>query len=55
MNDESIPGEGLMADVKCAGHKEEFFSINSGTDPNGRLANDMDRCRHVPFHLCLPV
>ena len=38
-SDEFIPGEGLMADARCAGREEEFFRINRDADPSGRLAN----------------
>ena len=50
-SDESIPREGLMADIRCVGREEEFFNINPGADPEGRLADVADRCRHLPLHL----
>ena len=31
-SDVSIPKEGLMADTKCAGRKEEFFRIKLGAN-----------------------
>ena len=41
-SDESIPREGLMADARRAGHEEEFFNINMGVDPKGRLTDVAD-------------
>ena len=52
-SNESIPEEGLMADVKHAVHKEEFFMINSGADPMGQLTNVADHCRQLPLRLRL--
>ena len=52
---ESILGVGPIADARHAGHEKEFFRINSGADPTGRLVDVADRCRQLPFHLHLPV
>ena len=54
-NDESIPREGFMANARCTGHKEKFFSINPDAYLNGWLADVADRCRQLPFRLYLPV
>ena len=44
-SDESIPRKGLMADVRRTGREEEFFRINLGADPTGRVADVADHCR----------
>ena len=44
-SDESIPREGLMADVRHAGRGEEFLKINPGADPMDRLADVVNCCR----------
>ena len=44
-----------MADVRRASRDEEFFSINLGVDVKGRLADVVDRCKHLPLRLCLIV
>ena len=49
----SIIEEGLMADVRRAGCEEEFFSINSGANPEGQLVDVADHCRHLPLRLRL--
>ena len=54
-SDESIPGEGLMADARHASHEEEFFRINPGADPMGQLADVTDHCRQLLLHLRLPA
>ena len=54
-SDESIPGEGFMADARCTGRKEEFFKINLGANPKGQLADVVDHCRQLPLHLRLPI
>ena len=53
--DESIPGEGLMADARRVGHGEEFFRINPCADPMGWLTDVADHCRQLPLHLRLFV
>ena len=54
-SDESIPGEGLMADARRAGYGEEFFNINLGANMKGWLADVADHRRHLPLCLDLPV
>ena len=54
-SNESIPSEGLMADARRAGREVEFFRINPSADPKGRLVDVVNRCRHLPLHLRLPV
>ena len=53
--DSSIPREGLMADAKCTGREVEFFIIDSGADPMGRLADVSNCCKQHPLHLRLPI
>ena len=53
--DESVLGEGLMADARRAGREEESFRINSSPDSTGRLADVADNCRQLPLHLHHPV
>ena len=44
-----------MADARHASREEEFFRINPGADPKGRLANVADRCRQLPFCPRFPI
>ena len=56
-SNESIPGEGLMADARHAGREEEFFIINPGADLMIQLVDVVDHCRQLPLRLrlCLPI
>ena len=54
-SDEFVPGEGLMADVRCASREEEFFRINSGANLTGQLADIVEHCRQLTLRLALLV
>ena len=54
-SDESVPGEGLMADARHACREEELFRISSGVDPTDRLVDVANRGRQLLLRLCLPV
>ena len=54
-NNESIPEKVLMVDARRVGRVKEFFRINPGVDPKGRLTDVADRCRQLPIHLHLPT
>ena len=54
-SDESILKEGLMVDARHDSREKEFFRINLGVGPMGRLVDVADRCKQLPLHLRLPV
>ena len=54
-SDKFIPDEGLITNTRGVGREEEFFRINLGVNPKGRLVDVVDHCKQLPLHLCLPV